>query len=424
MTGILKIIVDILSVPAVLVGLIALLGLVAQKKPVEVVISGTLKTTLGFLILGAGAGVVINAIVPLGDILQHGFNIKGVIAVNEVVIAIAQKQFGTEMALTMVAGFAANVIFALILPWKYIFLSGHHTLFMATVAVAVLGAGAGITGLPLILSGALVIGFSSIFFPAISAPFMKKITGGDEFVMGHWGTTGYCLSGLIGKLVGNPDDSTENIQLPSWANFMREPLIAMGIVMSIVYMIAVLKAGPEFVATKSGGQWPVLYAVMQGLLFAGGIGVILLGVRMILAEIVPAFRGFAERIVPNSKPALDCPVVFPYAPNALLIGYLFSTLGGIVAMFIQIAAGWTVMVPSMIIHFFCGGTSGIFGNATGGKKGAMLGAFTHGILVTLLSGFLYPLMGSIGFANTTFGDSDFSIMGIVLGFLAKLVAGK
>ncbi|VUC76934.1 PTS system ascorbate-specific transporter subunit IIC [Salmonella enterica] len=62
--------------------------------------------------------------------------------------------------------------------------------------------------------------------------------------------------------------------------------------------------------------------------FAAGVFIILQGVRLILAEIVPAFTGFSEKLVPNARPALDCPVVYPYAPNAVLIGFLFSFLGG------------------------------------------------------------------------------------------------
>ena len=58
---------DVLSEPAVLVGLIALIGLIAQKKPVTECIKGTVKTIMGFVILGAGAGLVVSS---LGDFAQ------------------------------------------------------------------------------------------------------------------------------------------------------------------------------------------------------------------------------------------------------------------------------------------------------------------------------------------------------------------
>ena len=42
-------IINILSTPAILVGLLSLLGLVLQGKPVEEVVKGTVKTIVGFL---------------------------------------------------------------------------------------------------------------------------------------------------------------------------------------------------------------------------------------------------------------------------------------------------------------------------------------------------------------------------------------
>ena len=42
---------------------------------------------------------------------------------------------------------------------------------------------------------------------------------------------------------------------------------------------------------------------------------------MVIAEIVPAFKGISDKLVPNARPALDCPVVFPYAPNAVPVSY-------------------------------------------------------------------------------------------------------
>ncbi|EEQ1876831.1 PTS ascorbate transporter subunit IIC, partial [Escherichia coli] len=72
---------DVLSEPAVLVGLIALIGLIgliAQKKPVTECIKGTVKTIMGFVILGAGAGLVVSSLGDFANIFQHAFGIQGV----------------------------------------------------------------------------------------------------------------------------------------------------------------------------------------------------------------------------------------------------------------------------------------------------------------------------------------------------------
>ncbi len=157
-----------------------------------------------------------------------------------------------------------------------------------------------------------------------------------------------------------------------------------------------------------------MYAAIQAITFAAGVFIILQGVRLILAEIVPAFTGISEKLVPDAKPALDCPIVFPYAPNAVLIGFLASFVGGIVGLALLNQLHWVLILPGVVPHFFCGATAGVFGNATGGRRGAILGAFAHGVLITFL-----PVLGSLGFANTTFSDSDFGGVGIVLGYMAQ-----
>ncbi|MBQ1461449.1 MAG: PTS ascorbate transporter subunit IIC, partial [Selenomonas sp.] len=55
----LKFILDILSVPAVLIGLVSFIGLVAQKKGLSDVLKGSIKTVMGVLILGGGAGLAV-----------------------------------------------------------------------------------------------------------------------------------------------------------------------------------------------------------------------------------------------------------------------------------------------------------------------------------------------------------------------------
>lgn len=66
MKPILDFIVDILSQPAILVAMIALVGLIVQKKSAVDVTSGTIKTILGFLVLSAGANVVTQSLEPFG----------------------------------------------------------------------------------------------------------------------------------------------------------------------------------------------------------------------------------------------------------------------------------------------------------------------------------------------------------------------
>jgi PTS system ascorbate-specific IIC component len=74
----------------------------------------------------------------------------------------------------------------------------------------------------------------------------------------------------------------------------------------------------------------------------------------------------------------------------------------------------------MIIHFFVGGTSGVFGNATGGWKGSVLGGFLTGLLFTLLAGTALRAIGAIGIPNSTFGDTDFGVVGSILAFITGL----
>ncbi|MDU0399050.1 PTS transporter subunit IIC [Lactococcus lactis] len=56
MNGILNFIVSVATTPALLVGLIAMLGLILQKKTASTVIQGSIKTFAGFLVFDWGCG--------------------------------------------------------------------------------------------------------------------------------------------------------------------------------------------------------------------------------------------------------------------------------------------------------------------------------------------------------------------------------
>ncbi|KMK91045.1 PTS ascorbate transporter subunit IIC [Aeromonas dhakensis] len=409
---------DVLSEPAVLVGLIALIGLIAQKKPVTECIKGTVKTIMGFVILGAGATLVVNSLGDFATIFQHAFGIKGVVPNNEAIVSIAQQSFGKEMAMIMFFAMLVNILIARLTPWKFIFLTGHHTLFMSMMVAAILSAG-GMSGIPLIAVGSLVVGVTMVLFPALAHPYMKQITGSDDVALGHFSTCSYVLAGWIGAKFGKKAHSSEEVQVPKSLLFLRDTPVAISFTMGIIFLITSLFAGADYVSEVAKGKHWFMFSLMQSITFAAGVYVILQGVRMVIAEIVPAFKGISDKLVPNAKPALDCPIVFPYAPNAVLIGFLSSFAAGLVGMVLLYLLGLTVIIPGVVPHFFVGAAAGVFGNATGGRRGAMLGAFANGLLITFLPVFLLPVLGDLGFANTTFSDADFGVVGILLGLIMR-----
>jgi PTS system ascorbate-specific IIC component len=433
---------EIFSKPYYLVGLMTAIGLIALRKPISQIIGGTLKATMGFLILVVGAVTVIQALDPLGKLILGATGIRGVVPTNEAIVALAQQEYGQLTATLMFLGFLASLVIARLTNLRYVFLTGHHIFYMATM-LAVILVTAGLTGIWAILIGAILLGTIMVVMPAFAQPWMRAVTGGEKIAMGHFGSLGYIAGGVAGQLVarlaGGKTKSTEEIEFPSGLRFLREPMIGTAVAMLLIYLIFAIwyaaRVGPAEAVKGVGlpeGTTLASYLmaqVLNALNFGVGVAVILLGVRTIIGEVVPAFAGIAERIVPGALPALDCPVSFPYAPNAVLIGFLASVVGGLVSLgliaLIQPVLALALILPGMVPHFFTGGTAGVFGNATGGRWGAVLGGFVNGVMITFLPAFLLQVLGSLGFANTTFGDADFAWYGIVIGNVARLggVAG-
>ncbi|WP_297076386.1 PTS ascorbate transporter subunit IIC [uncultured Enterococcus sp.] len=419
MQGFLDIIIDIVSTPAILVALIAILGNVLQKKDIASVVKGGIKTFVGFLVVTSGAGIIENALAPFGEMFKVAFNMQGVVPNNEVIVAVALEKFGTYTALIMLFGMAFNILIARITRFKYIYLTGHATLYMACMIAVILSV-TKMGAVPLVLFGGLALGLANTIFPAITQPFTKQITKNNTVALGHTGDFGYALSGLIGSVVGNKEKSTEDINFPKGLSFLRDSTVSITITMAVVYVIVALFTGNAYITENlSNGTNYIIYALQQAGTFAAGVFVILAGVRLILAEIVPAFKGISEKLVPNSIPALDCPIVFPYAPNAVLIGFLTSFAGGIVSLIIMVLTGSTVIIPGVVPHFFCGATAGVYGNATGGVRGALAGSFIHGIIISFMPLLLMPVMGDLGFQGSSFSDTDYGVTGIFLGNLAN-----
>ncbi|GHA39672.1 PTS ascorbate transporter subunit IIC [Streptomyces spiroverticillatus] len=429
---------EILSQPAYLIGIITAVGLIALRKSTGQVVGGAIKATLGFLLIGAGAGLVVNSLAPLGEMIQGSTGAHGVIPTNEAIVGIAQAQFGARVAWLMIVGFAVSLLLARFTPLRYVFLTGHHMLFMATLLTMVL-ATAGQGSVAVVIVGGILLGILLVALPAFAHPWTKRVTGNNSVAIGHFGTAGYITAGAAGQLVGKRSRSTEEMNLPEGLRFLRDSMVATALSMVLIYMIMavvfLVKVGQD-VAFKAFGDGAaatdvgnyLMKSVMQGLQFGIAVAVILFGVRTILGELVPAFQGIANKLVPGAVPSLDAPIVFPYAQNAVLIGFISSFIGGLISLgllawIFNPAFGLALVLPGLVPHFFTGGAAGVYGNATGGRRGAVVGAFLNGVLITFLPALLLKVLGAFGKENTTFGDADFGWFGSIIGNVAKIGGG-
>lgn len=452
---------EFLATPALLIGLVTLLGLLLQKKPLEHIIKGTVTAIVGFVLLSEGSNYLqYGALRDFGVLFNYAFHIQGVVPNVEAISSLGIAKYASQVSLVMLFGMVADIVMARFGPFHYIFLTGHHTLYMACLLTIVLHSG-GMGGWELVLTGSLLLGLLMALMPALAAKEMRRVTGDDRIALGHFSTIGYLAAaktawlatrkqrrqaslgkGLTSDVKIIPCEekkikSAEDIHFPAHLSFMRDPTVGIFIVMTVMFLIITGIASGQngfgrldiSYQTEGFSNW-VIYAMVQAAKFSAAIFIILAGVRLVVAEIVPAFKGIAGKLVPHARPAVDCPVLFSYAPNAVMIGFLMSFLGGLVSMIalmgINVLQGNQIVyiiVPGVVAHFFCGGTAGVFANAEGGIWGCIVGSLVHGVLLTMLSLLVIPVLGSLNMSGTTFSDADFCVVGIVLGNLSSVISG-
>jgi PTS system ascorbate-specific IIC component len=433
-------VIELIRLPAIVLGLIALIGLVVQRKSFGEILAGTIKTILGLLIISVGIGALITALVPIQAMFEAGIPAGGFetfVTFDEAVVSAVQdanlRDVGAAIAWTMLGGYVVHILLAAVTPFRYIYLTGHM-IWIHAGAFAILFFALGLPFWAVVLLGSLVDGVYMTLAPALSQPIMRRITGTDDIAFGHGQTLLNMLGAAAGRLVGNPADSAEDMKFSDNFNFFRDVAISISLVMLVVALVAAILAVIQvgiagFQTDISGGQNWLVFTILQALGFTAGVLVLLQGVRMLIGEIVPAFKGIAERIIPGAKPALDVPVIFPFAPNSLIIGLISGTIGQIAAMVVLALIRWPVPLPSMIAAFFASGAGAIFGNTTGGRRGAWLGGFLWGFVGWFLISFAYRSqvfgdLAAMGAVALGFTVPDAIVPGIIIWAILSAVGGS
>lgn len=405
---------------AFIIGSVTLLGLLLQKKTPTFIMESTVKVVIGYFILQFGAYLATQQLSELIVLIERTFNVQGIMPNDEMIASLSLWFYGQTIGYIMLIGMAIHLLIARYTRFKYIFLTGHHILYMAALLAGIM-AGSKFNILFQVIFGGIVLAISMTAFPAICQPMMNQIIPDKNVAIGHFGSVGYAVSGLVAKQFGKVKSNNIKHFKISSMGILNHPNVIITAFMFCFFLITALIAGEKTFSRHSGSNNVVLYAFLQSFQFTAAIYIIIVGVRMMLTEILTSFKGIADKIVPNAIPALDSPVIFPHAPTAVVIGFSSSLIGGFIGLMILVKLNVKIVVPAIMAHFLSGGTSGVFGYVMGGYRGAILGSIVHGLFITFIPLFLLPVMYHLGYAQTTFSESDFGIVGLIVYYLLEFL---
>lgn len=406
--------------PALFMGLVVAIGLILQRKPIDAILKGIFKGIIGMVILLKGVDIVVSSITPLANAFSGLFNTQSNSTLGDFNVFLGE--YGSYVGLILLCGFVINIIIARYTRFKTIYLTGNILFWYPMLFLAV-GIENNVSGLKLFIFTLIMYILVITIFPYILRKHVTYVTGNDSFTIGHTASI-YCLLGsYIGKLVGQKDKNIEDLNLPKALSFFRDTNITAAIVMFIVYIIVGLFIGKESRTAIYGSEPLITYSLIQGITFAAGMIILLTGVRMILGEIIPSFKGIADKLAKGSIPALDIPMIFPYGPNALLIGFIIALITSIGTLFLLGASGVLTfaLIPLVVACYFDVAPGAIFANARGGWPAAIITSALGGIILMALAAIsLNIVSGTVGNFIQTYGGNEFSIWVIISDLVGKL----
>lgn len=381
---------DFLTEPVILIGLLICVGYILNKEKIVKIITGTISAMVGIQMVIFGGTQFTNIFKPITTAVANSFGIHGYIMDSYAMKATTQEALGNAFGLVGYVFLIAFVV-NLLLVWlgkytkaKGVFLTGNAGIAHSQAVLWLVIATLGITHTSAVLISGVLVGVYWAYSTTLAYKTMEDVTDGAGFTVGHNQQIGIWFFGKIARFFGNPEQNAEHLKLPGWLSIFNNNVASVAIIMALFIGAFMSPLGIDGIQKLAGKTHWINYIILTGINFSMDMVILLTGVRMMCGELTGAFKGIQERLVPNAVPAIDVAAMLPFSPNAATLGFIFTTVGTILAMGGLLLSHATIMVlPGFTPLFFSGGPIGIVANKYGGVKSIIICSILLGIIQTL-----------------------------------------
>lgn len=424
---------NILTKPEFFVGIMVFVGYVLLKKPIYESFAGFIKATVGYMILNVGAGGLVTTFRPILAGLNDRFGLNaavidpyfGLNAVNKALESIGQTTSWTMIALLI--GFILNILLVLgrkITKIRTLFITGHIMVQQATTATWII-----FFALPQYrnMVGAILVGIFVGVYWAVGSNLTvgptQRLSDNAGFAIGHQQMFAVWVADKLAPKLGDSNKKLDDLKLPNWLSIFHDNIVATGTLMLLFFGVIMMILGEPYLREIDAKNFPATlafptYIVSKSLSFSVYLAILMMGVRMFVAELTASFQGISSRILPGALPAVDCAATYGFgSPNAVLFGFIYGALG----QFLTIALLLIFKSPVLIITgfvpvFFDNATIAVFADKRGGAKAAAILSFASGVLQVIGGAIAVMIFGLQGFGGWH-GNIDQSTLWVVQGFI-------